>query len=159
MAVMSMRKFLLNKSQQKWTVSAANKCVRSVSSAGKCTWRLQARIKRFSYRKGGVGFGFAVFCLVEGGNHGPVFRKSRELLRARKAFRKTTSCLFCKAGLLICCKGNENKNNCKVSCLETPSFLRYKENCHPKYARKVSGLSRNRPLNGTRITQWSNEIS
>ena len=56
MAVMSMRKFLLNKSQQKWTVSAGNKCVRSVACAGKCTWRLQARIKRFSYRKGGGGY-------------------------------------------------------------------------------------------------------
>ena len=49
-------------------------------------------------------------------------------LEARKAIRKTTTCLFCKAGLLICCKGNKNKNNCKVSCLETPSFLRYTEN-------------------------------
>ena len=46
----------------------------------------------------------------------------------RKAIRKTTTCLFCKAGLLICCKGNKNKNNCKVSCYGTPSFRRYKEN-------------------------------
>ena len=34
----------------------------------------------------------------------------------------------CKAGLFICCIGNINKNNCKVSCLETSSFRRYKEN-------------------------------
>ena len=30
--------------------------------------------------------------------------------------------LFSKAGLFICCQDNKNKNNCKVSCLETPSF-------------------------------------
>ena len=48
--------------------------------------------------------------------------------RARKAIRKTTTYLFWKAGLLICCKGNTNENNCKVSCLETPSFWRYREN-------------------------------
>ena len=53
---------------------------------------------------------------------GPVSRKSR------KAIRKTATCLLCKAGLFICCKGNKNQNNCKVSCLETPSFWRYKEN-------------------------------
>ena len=42
--------------------------------------------------------------------------------RARKASRKTTTCLFCKAGIFRCCKGNKSQNNCKVSCLETPSF-------------------------------------
>ena len=36
--------------------------------------------------------------------------------------RKTTTCLFCKAGLFICCKGSNNESNCYVSCLETPSF-------------------------------------
>ena len=56
------------------------------------------------------------------------FSKVPRTFRARKAIRKTMTCLFCKAGLLICCKGNKNKNNCKVSCLETPSFWRYKEN-------------------------------
>ena len=67
--------------------------------------------------------------------------------RARKAISKTTTYLFCKAGLLICFKGNKNKNNCKVSCFETHSVLKVqRELCHPKYARKVSGLSRNRPL-------------
>ena len=59
---------------------------------------------------------------------GARFSKVPRTFRARKAIRKTTTCLFCKAGLLICCKGNKNKNNCKVSCLETPSFRRYKEN-------------------------------
>ena len=59
---------------------------------------------------------------------GARFSKVPRTFRARKAIRKTTTCLFCKAGLLICCKGNKNKNNCKVSFLETPSFWRYKEN-------------------------------
>ena len=53
---------------------------------------------------------------------GARFLKVQRTFRARKAIRKTTTCLFCKAGLLICCKGNKNENNCKVSCLETPSF-------------------------------------
>ena len=70
------------------------------------------------------------------------FSKVPRTFRARKAIRKTTTCLFCKASLFICCKGNKNKNNCKVSCLKTPSFRRYKENY---VTRKVSGLSRNRP--------------
>ena len=53
---------------------------------------------------------------------GARFSKVPKTFQARKAIRKTTTYLFCKAGLLICCKGNTNKNNCKVSCLETPSF-------------------------------------
>ena len=56
------------------------------------------------------------------GRPGARFSKVPRTFRARKAIRKTTNCLFCKAGLLICCKENKNKNNCKVSCLETPSF-------------------------------------
>ena len=59
---------------------------------------------------------------------GARFSKVPRTFRARKTIRKTTTCLFCKAGLLICCKGNKSKNKCKVSCLETPSFWRYKEN-------------------------------
>ena len=34
----------------------------------------------------------------------------------------------------------------RVFCFETPLFRRYKENFHPKFARKLSGLSRNRHL-------------
>ena len=60
--------------------------------------------------------------------YGARFSKVPRTFRARKAIRKTTTCLFCKAGLSICCNGDKNKNNCKVSCLETPSFWRYKEN-------------------------------
>ena len=52
-----------------------------------------------------------------------------------------------KAGLFICCKGNKNQNNCKVSSLETPSFLKIqRELRHRQCAWKVLGLSRNRPL-------------
>ena len=59
---------------------------------------------------------------------GARFSKVPRTFRARKAIRKTMTYLFRKAGLLVYCKGNKNKNNCKVSCLETPSFWRYKEN-------------------------------
>ena len=69
-----------------------------------------------------------LFLLFHGLLLGPCFSKVPRTLRARKAIRKSTTCLFCKAGLFICCKGNKNKNNCKVSCLETPSFWRYIEN-------------------------------
>ena len=41
----------------------------------------------------------------------PVFSKVRNTFRARKATRKTPT--------------DRLKNNCKVSCLATPSFLRY----------------------------------
>jgi len=53
---------------------------------------------------------------------GAHFSKVPKTFQARKAIRKTSICLFCKADLFICCKGNKNKNNCKVSCLETPSL-------------------------------------
>ena len=55
-------------------------------------------------------------------NSGARLSKVPRTFRARKAIRKTTTCLFCKAGLFVCCKGNKDKNNRKVSCLETPSF-------------------------------------
>ena len=53
---------------------------------------------------------------------GARFSKVPKTFRARKAIRETPTCLICKAGLFICCIGNKNQNNCKVSCLETPSF-------------------------------------
>ena len=53
---------------------------------------------------------------------GACFSKVPRTFRARKAICKTMTCLFCIAGLFICCKGNKSKNNCKVSCLETLSF-------------------------------------
>ena len=53
---------------------------------------------------------------------GARFSKIPRTFRARKANRKITTCLFCKADLFTCCKGNKNKDNGKVSCLEAPSF-------------------------------------
>ena len=41
------------------------------------------------------------------------FSKVPRTFRTRKAIRKTTICLFCKAGLLICCKGNKIKITAK----------------------------------------------
>ena len=66
-----------------------------------------------------VSFSEQTDCSLTTGAH---FSKVPRTFRARKAIRKTTTCLFCKAGLLICCKGNKNNNKGKVSCLETPSF-------------------------------------
>ena len=73
---------------------------------------------------------------------GPCFSKVPRTFRGRKAIHWSTTCLFCKAVLFISCKRNKNKNNWKVSCLETPSFWRYRENY---VKRQVSGLLRNRP--------------
>ena len=53
---------------------------------------------------------------------GARFSKVPRTFRARKAIRKTQTCLFCKAGLFMCCKGYKNENTNEVSCLETPSF-------------------------------------
>ena len=54
---------------------------------------------------------------------GPISRKSRELSGPEKPFVKllpaySVKLIFSRAVL----KGNKNKNNGKVSCLETPSF-------------------------------------
>ena len=56
------------------------------------------------------------------------FSKVPKTFRVPKATDKTPNRLFCEAGHFICCKGNINVNNCKVSCLETPLFWKYKEN-------------------------------
>ena len=69
---------------------------------------------------------------------GARFSKVPKTFRARKAIRETPTCLICKAGLFICCIGNKNQNNCKVSCLETPSFWRYKENYVTRIAAEKS---------------------
>ena len=65
-----------------------------------------------------IGKKTQVLCLWPGVR----FSKVPISFRARKAIRKITTCVFCKPGFFICCKGNKNKNSCKVSCLETPSF-------------------------------------
>ena len=56
-------------------------------------------------------------------DQGPVSRKSRELFGPEKPFVKLRTAYSVKADRFICCKGNKNN-----SCLETPSFWRYKEN-------------------------------
>ena len=55
------------------------------------------------------------------GGLGPVSRKSRELFRPEKPFIKVQPAYSVKLVFLFC-KGNKNKNNCKVACLETSSF-------------------------------------
>ena len=86
---------------------------------------------------------------------GPLFLKVPKTFRTRKAICRTPTCLsckaptrlFCKAGLFICVKGIEINNKfIIVSCLETPSFWRYKENYGTRNAPKVSRLWRNVPL-------------
>ena len=57
-----------------------------------------------------------------------VSRKSRKRFGPEKTFDTLPTRLFFEASLFICCKGNKNYSNCKVSCLRTPSFWRYKEN-------------------------------
>ena len=67
-------------------------------------------------------------------------------LRARKAIRNTPTRLFCKAGLFMCFKGNKNWNKRKSFVPRDAFVLKIRrELCHPKCARKVSGLSRHGP--------------
>ena len=87
---------------------------------------------------------FQAWMVILYNRSGGRFSKVPKAFRARKAIHKTPTRLFCEAGLFICCKGNKNLNNCKVSCLETPLFWRYKENyVTRKTPEKVSGLLRN----------------
>ena len=51
---------------------------------------------------------------------GHVSRKSRKLFGPEKPFVKLLLAYSVK--LVFCFKGNKNKNNFKVSCLETPLF-------------------------------------
>ena len=53
---------------------------------------------------------------------GGPFLESPEGFSGPKSHSQTPTRLFCEADLFICCKGNKNLNNCKVSCLETPLF-------------------------------------
>jgi len=89
---------------------------------------------------------------------GTRFSKVPRTFRARKAIRKTATCLFCKAGLFICCRGNKNKYNCKVSCLKTPSFWRYKENYVTRFTpEKFRDFRETGPWNGKPC--WDNCFS
>ena len=55
-----------------------------------------------------------VITLIQSDTHliecrpGARFSKVPKTFRTRKAIRKTPTCLFCKAGFLICCKENKN---------------------------------------------------
>ena len=60
------------------------------------------------------------------------FSKVPKTFRFRKAIRKTPTRLFCKAGLFICCEGDKNHNNCKVSCLRRDAFFLKKRELSPE---------------------------
>ena len=61
-------------------------------------------------------------------SQGPVSRKPRKLFGPEKPFVKLWPAYSVNLVFSYVVKGIKNKNNCKVSCLETPSFWRYKEN-------------------------------
>ena len=68
-----------------------------------------------------------IFCLKTRKNQGSVSRQSRNLFGLEKPFVKLRPTYSVKL-VFSCCKGNKNENNFKVSCLETPSLCRYKQN-------------------------------
>ena len=77
---------------------------------------------------------------------GPRFSKVPRTFRARKAIRKITTCLFCKARFFMWCKGNKTKKLMQSFVPRDAFVLKIqRELCHPKYARKVSELSTNGP--------------
>ena len=61
-------------------------------------------------------------------NQGPDSRKSRNLFGPEKSFIKLRLAYSVKLFFSYIVKEIKSKNKCKVSCLETPLFLRYKEN-------------------------------
>ena len=77
---------------------------------------------------------------------GARFSRVPKTFRARKTIREPATRLFCKAGLFICCKDDKYWNNCIVSCLETLSLWRYKENISPETRLKSFGTSDKRAL-------------
>ena len=58
----------------------------------------------------------------------PVSRKSRKLFGPEKPFLKLRLAHSVKLVFSYVVKGRKIKSNCKVSCPETPSFWKYKEN-------------------------------
>ena len=74
---------------------------------------------------------------------GVIFSKVPKTFRVPNVICKTPSCLLCKGGLFICCKGNKNENNCVSQ--DALALKIQRELCQPKCVRKVSGLSGNRP--------------
>ena len=67
---------------------------------------------------------------------GARFSKVPKTFRFRKAIRKTPTRLFCKAGLFICCEGDKNHDNCKVSCLRRDAFFLKKRQLSPEMRSK-----------------------
>ena len=77
---------------------------------------------------------------------GPVSRKSRELFGPEKPFVKLRPAFSGKLVFSYVVKGIKIKITAKFRASRLLRFEDTRELCHPKYARKVSGLSRNRPL-------------
>ena len=76
-----------------------------------------------------VSFGFLCVICESKTQHSPISSPGAHFPKAfqvRKVICKTAAHLFCKAGLFICFRGSKNSNNFKVSCLETPSLLRWR---------------------------------
>ena len=70
---------------------------------------------------------------------GARFSKVPKTFLARKAIRKTPTAYSVKLVFSLCFKGNENLNNCKVSCLKTPSFKGTKRIMSPEMRPKRFG--------------------
>ena len=58
----------------------------------------------------------------------PVCRKSRKIFGPQKPFVKLRTANFAELVFSYVVNGKQLKKKCKVLCLETPSFWRYKEN-------------------------------
>ena len=74
------------------------------------------------------------------------FLESPKTFLARKAIRKTRTRLFCKTRIFMCCKGNKKMQS--FVARDAFALKIQRQWCHPKWARNVSGLSRNGTLNG-----------
>ena len=70
---------------------------------------------------------------------GARFSKVPRTFRAQKAIHKTATCLFCRAGLFICCNRNKNNNKCKVLCLKLLCFEDKKRIMSPDLCLKSFG--------------------
>ena len=79
------------------------------------------------------------------GSQGPVSRKSRELFGPEKPFVKVRPAYSVKLVFSYVVKGIKIKTVAKFRASRRLCFEDTKRICHPKYARNVSGPSRNRP--------------
>ena len=80
------------------------------------------------------------------GNLGPVSQKSREHCGPEKPYVKVRPAYSVKLVFSYVVKGIKTKITAKFRASRRLRFEIQRELCHPKYARKVSGLLRNRPL-------------